>query len=358
MLITFYLVSQVEHTRHSRTPESPSVEDAYDSPHEHDTSANQDSTDIVDSVISSLAVAKEPVAVTVQHPTRQENVKAYAKIAGRDWTFYVKSLHVNIGRPPDREQKFDAQSSPVAIAAQALPDVHIDLGPSKFVSRLHAEIYYDGEDPACWRIRVNGRNGIRINNTFYKRGTAAQISCGDIVEIANTQMMFVTPGDQAIIHPDFLNQAQGIPALPTEDKPIWNGSQHAHPNLPVPPQTVQHAANGDRRREPAHAAAVTPSIKRQTTPTPRPQSRDTVDANIPKPSPIYNRGLMMESTEEIDYSDDSAKDIKPPYSYANMIAQAIFSTEEEKLSLSNIYKFIMDKYAFYRHSQSGWQVRY
>jgi hypothetical protein len=65
--------------------------------------------------------------------------------------------------------------------------------------------------------------------------------------------------------------------------------------------------------------------------------------------------MMMESTEEIDYSQDSAKDLKPPYSYATMIAQAIFSSEEEKLTLSSIYQCIMEKYAFYRHSQSGWQ---
>ena len=68
--------------------------------------------------------------------------------------------------------------------------------------------------------------------------------------------------------------------------------------------------------------------------------------------------MMMESTEEIDYGKDSAKDLKPPYSYATLIAQAIFSSEEEKLTLNNIYTWIMEKYAFYRHSQSGWQVSF
>lgn len=63
----------------------------------------------------------------------------------------------------------------------------------------------------------------------------------------------------------------------------------------------------------------------------------------------------MESTEDIDYSKDAAKDLKPPYSYATLIAQAIFSSEEEKLTLNSIYNWIMDKYSFYRHSQSGWQ---
>jgi Gpi18-like mannosyltransferase len=73
---------------------------------------------------------------------------------------------------------------------------------------------------------------------------------------------------------------------------------------------------------------------------------------------MYGRGMMMESTQEIDYGRDSAKDLKPPFSYAIMIAQAIFSSEDEKMTLANIYSFIADKYAFYRHSNSGWQVRY
>lgn len=293
--------------------------------------------------------------------TRQENqesVKAYAKIAGREWTYYVKSLSVTIGRPPDREQKLDAQSSPVAVAAQALPEVHIDLGPNKVISRLHAEIFYDGtEDPPCWRIRVNGRNGVRLNNVLLKRGACSPLKCGDILDIANTQMIFVTPEEQAEIHPSFLNKLNGMQTA--EETNTWDASQHAHPEPAAPSRPVSFTSNGPQQVVgrngvgPAQTAAVTPS-KRQATPasTIRPRSRD---ATV-KPSPLYNRGMMMESTEEIDYSSDSAKDLKPPFSYANLIGQAIFSTEEEKLSLSNIYKFIMDKYAFYRHTNSGWQV--
>ena len=297
--------------------------------------------------------------------TREENkdsVKAYAKIAGREWTYYVQTLHVNIGRPPDRDHKPDAQSSPIALAAQSLPEVHIDLGPSKFISRLHAEIFYDGQEPACWRVRVNGRNGLRLNNDFLRRGTDTQISCGDIIEIANTQMMFVTPAERPVIHPSFL---QGEHRLPIgEEPPSWDSSNHAHPEMPG--RRGSWTSNGRRPisssdnnntippdASQATAPVMTPPAKRHT--TPRPTSRDTAEPPQANKSPLYNRGMMMESTEEIDYSDDSAKDLKPPYSYATMISQAIFSTGEEKMSLSNIYKFIMDNYAFYRHSQTGWQ---
>lgn len=71
-----------------------------------------DNQDLVDLVISYLCGPRDGV-VRVQRDhsnTKTENkqrIHAYAKIAGRNWTYYVKTLHVNIGREPDREQKLD-----------------------------------------------------------------------------------------------------------------------------------------------------------------------------------------------------------------------------------------------------------
>lgn len=351
-----------------KTPEPVSAGEADESSTENDISGTQEMSnqELVDSVISILGVAKEPIGVMEEHSnakTQLENkdsVKAYAKIAGREWTYYVKSTCVNIGRPPDREQKPESsQGSPAAEPAQPVPDVHIDLGPSKFVSRNHAEIYFHGAEPSSWRIRVIGRNGVRLNNVVLKRGADTQLSCGDVIEIANTQMMFVTPGDPAVIDPYFVEAAQQIAA--GEEPAAWDSSIHAHPDAVsghgIANNDLDVAAAAADGGQPALAPAPS-SAKRQTTPaTAPPRSPDTAGPRTAKQSPLYNRGMMMESTEEIDYSKDSAKDLKPPFSYATMIAQAIFSSEEEKLTLNNIYTWIMEKYAFYRHSQTGWQVR-
>lgn len=56
-----------------------------------------------------------------------------------------------------------------------------------------------------------------------------------------------------------------------------------------------------------------------------------------------------------DLSGEAAKNIKPPFSYATMISQAILSTEEHMMSLADIYEWIATKYAYYRYSKSGWQ---
>jgi len=53
--------------------------------------------------------------------------------------------------------------------------------------------------------------------------------------------------------------------------------------------------------------------------------------------------------------NDPSSSKKPPYSYAQLIAQAISSSSEQQLTLSQIYSFIAQKYAYYRLDDKGWQ---
>ncbi|KAI9279584.1 fork head domain-containing protein [Sporodiniella umbellata] len=46
---------------------------------------------------------------------------------------------------------------------------------------------------------------------------------------------------------------------------------------------------------------------------------------------------------------------KPPYSYATLIAHAILSSKDGRLTLSDIYKWISEAYPFYQRGSKGWQ---
>ncbi|ORY04179.1 fork head transcription factor, partial [Basidiobolus meristosporus CBS 931.73] len=48
-------------------------------------------------------------------------------------------------------------------------------------------------------------------------------------------------------------------------------------------------------------------------------------------------------------------DGKPPYSYAHLIAEAITSSLNKKMTLAGIYDYISTHYDYFRNSTIGWQ---
>lgn len=55
-------------------------------------------------------------------------------------------------------------------------------------------------------------------------------------------------------------------------------------------------------------------------------------------------------------NNGTGKEEKPPYSYAQLIVQAISSVSDRQLTLSGIYSYITKNYPFYRTADRSWQV--
>jgi hypothetical protein len=67
-----------------------------------------------------------------------------------------------------------------------------------------------------------------------------------------------------------------------------------------------------------------------------------------KESPSSDTKSLLPSIPEEDL-------IKPSASYACLIAEAITSTEDQRLTLSGIYEYLIQHYDYFKHTKSGWQ---
>ncbi|KAI7783114.1 fork head domain-containing protein [Diaporthe eres] len=309
---------------------------------------------VVDKVTEYL---KAPANVAIQASkdhsnsrlTGEDGINAYAKIVGLGWTFYVKKTTINIGRSSDPPQPVDPDNDEEFI--------HVDLGPSKMISRRHASIFFSTSysgGSGRWVLHVKGRNGVRINGVPLPVDEAQALSSGDVLEIATIEMMMVLPEQEPLrISAQYLERAglseRDLPTK-TDDARVNPPSSTAH--RPSSSHSIYQARQG--RGQQAIAPAP-PDYKRPGTP-PSVRSRNQT---VPKASPLIRgnaTGNMILSTNDMDLSLEDNKGIKPQYSYAQMITQAIMSTQDEKLNLNGIYTYIMSNYAYYRHQQpAGWQ---
>ncbi|KAI1816007.1 fork head domain-containing protein [Poronia punctata] len=265
-----------------------------------------------------------------------EDIEAYAKIAAQDWTYYIRSLSINIGRNTETQDPNDPNF------------VQIDLGPSKTFSRQTAVIYYDSELEK-WFLQAKGRNGIRVDNEILRKSDSPHaLASGEVIEIGGLEMMFVLPATSGTlrIHPKFLAQA-GIISPPRE-------ARTALPPLPSSDQSLSHNTRGAGPSSRGQGSQQTiapapPDYKRPGTPSSARSRPPTALTKTPANNALHNQ-------DDIDLSKDENKHIKPHYSYAQLITQAIINTPGEKLNLAGIYHYITENYAYYRHQPAGgWQ---
>lgn len=180
----------------------------------------------VNTIISNLALPNKDIHVAVDcaNTTLQNSeIQAYAKLAGKSWSYYVKATRINIGRSQEPNGRDD--------------DVQLDLGPSKIVSRKHASIAYNGR---YWEIDVFGRNGVKIDKVLVKQGRA-QLFSGNILDVGGVQMMFILPDIPPKVSHLFMKLLQRpSPILDVDNDPFQNNSSQSTPQLPMAETFQQH----------------------------------------------------------------------------------------------------------------------
>ena len=102
-----------------------------------------------------------------ENTTTADKISAYYSLVFPTITYYLQTPNVTIGRrciPPN---------SPSSSAAA--PQIDIDLGSLKSVSRLHANIEYD-ETEERWVLAVHGRNGAWVDGVWIQPGKRAPLN--------------------------------------------------------------------------------------------------------------------------------------------------------------------------------------
>ena len=70
---------------------------------------------------------------------------------------------------------------------------------------------------------------------------------------------------------------------------------------------------------------------------------------------LYSPLLSGSPWFSLSTPDDVLRLVRPPYSYSALIAMAIQSAPEQRLTLSQIYQYVSDNFPFYSRNKAGWQ---
>ncbi|XP_052759568.1 forkhead box protein K1 [Galleria mellonella] len=262
---------------------------------------------------------------------------AIARLDGRDFEYVIRQKRVVIGRNSSRGQ------------------VDVNMGHSSFISRRHLELLYDHPE---FYLTCNSKNGVLVDGVFQRKGSAAMLlpkRCTLRFPSTNIRLEF-----QSLVEEGGAGGSSGPPlpplriTIPVENDgrspaPSPTGTISAANSCPTSPRGA--GSSGRRHADlglVAHYAALADQ---------RPSSNGTAVSSTTSDSGYSSTRDVREARESREGREgrEGRDDAKPPYSYAQLIVQAVASAPDKQLTLSGIYSYITKHYPYYRTADKGWQ---
>ncbi|KAI0771949.1 fork head domain-containing protein [Trametes elegans] len=251
----------------------------------------------------------------------QDRISAYYSLVFPNFVYYLQTLNVSIGR----------RCVPANTASTSdNPQVDVDLGPLKSVSRLHAKIEYDEEEERFVLI-VIGRNGAWVDGVWSGSGSKVPLGDHTQIQIASRTFSFVLP-----------------PPAPPEDSPSpssqSSGNRARSPSVDIttysPPSSLPSESP-----PPVDIPALKPSL--------------LPEASLPNSNAIPHLKSNSKKRKKSDAPPPPLPppDVippKPPLTYAQLCYRAIKALGG-KASLQEICQWIKDSYDWYKYCSKDWE---
>uniref|UniRef100_G3PN68 Forkhead box protein K2 n=1 Tax=Gasterosteus aculeatus aculeatus TaxID=481459 RepID=G3PN68_GASAC len=252
-----------------------------------------------------------------------------ARLEGREFEYMMKKRSVTIGRN-------SSQGS-----------VDVSMGHSSFISRRHLEIFTasdDGIGSGDFYLRCLGKNGVFVDGVFLRRGAPPlQLPrmCTFRFPSTNIKITFTALSSGKKVK----REAPESPVKPVQPQispltiNIPDNIAHLMSPLPSPTGTISAANSCPSSPRGGGSSGY------------RMGGRIVSSAELQ----LMNDNSQPENDKDASGGDSPKDDSKPPYSYAQLIVQAITLAQDKQLSLNEIYNHITKNYPYYRTADKGWQ---